>query len=324
MRSTTAMVTWLFSVPFLVVAIGASSAEVPRVVASIRPIHSLVAGVMDGVGKPNLIVRGYGSPHTYQMRPSDAATLQMADIVFWVGEPLETFLRKPISVLPSSATVVELMKVSDLRLLRNRHGGRWEAGQGDEVNEKDNKHQGNGKDTRDVHNHSFDAHVWLDVSNAKKMVEAIAQQLSAVDEINAAQYKANGAALTKRLEILEAELAEQLEPVKNVPYAAFHDAYHYLEKRYGLNAVGSITASPDRMPSVQRLAELRSKLNELDARCMFTEPQFESALVKTVIEGTDVEPVVLDPLGASFEPGPDAYFQMMEANATAMLRCLSR
>lgn len=325
MKSMTAMVTLFFSAPFLVVSNGATPAEAPHVVASIQPIHSLVAGVMDGVGKPSLIVRGYGSPHTYQMRPSDAATLQMADIVFWVGEPMETFLHKPISILPSSAKVVELMKVADLTLLRNRHGGFSEVGQGDdEVNHKDSEHQGNDVDTPRAHNHSFDAHVWLDVSNAQRMVEAIAQHLSAVDEVNAAQYKANEVALTERLEVLDAELAEQLEPVRNVPYVVFHDAWGYLEKRYGLNAVGSVTVSPERMPSARRLAKLRNKINELEARCVFTEPQFESALVKTVIEGTDVEPAVLDPLGVGFEPGPDAYFQMMQASVTAMVRCLSR
>ena len=324
MKSMTAMVTLLFSAAFLVVSNGATPAEAPHVVASIQPIHSLVAGVMDGVGKPSLIVRGYGSPHTYQMRPSNAATLQMADIVFWVGEPMETFLHKPISILPSSAKVVELMKVTDLTLLRNRHGGPSEAPQGGEVNEKGSEHQGNDEDARHAHNHSFDAHIWLDVSNARRMVEAIAQHLSAADEVNAAQYQTNGAALTEQLEVLDAELAEQLEPVRNVPYVVFHDAWGYLEKRYGLNAVGSVTVSPERMPSARRLAKLRNKINELDARCVFTEPQFESALVKTVIEGTDVAPAVLDPLGVGFEPGPDAYFQMMRANTTAMVRCLSR
>jgi len=322
---STAMVTLLLPTLFLVVSSGATRAEVPHVVASLQPIHSLVAGVMDGVGKPSLIVKGYGSPHTYQMRPSDAATLQMADIVFWVGEPMETFLHKPISILPSSAKVVELMKVADLTLLRNRHGGPSRVDQGDdEINDKDSDHQGNDEDVHNARNHSFDAHIWLDVSNAQRMVEAIARNLSAADEVNAAQYQTNGAALTERLEVLDAELDEQLESVRDVPYVVFHDAWGYLEKRYGLNTAGSVTISPERMPSARRLAELRNKINELDARCVFTEPQFESALIKTVIEGTDVEPAVLDPLGVGFEPGPDAYFRMMEANVTAMVRCLSR
>ena len=99
----------------------------------IQPIHSLVAGVMEGVGEPSLIVRGYGSPHAYQMRPSDAATLQTVDIVFWVGLPMETFLQKPISVLPRRATVVELTRVSDLTLLENRHGRPWEGGHSHEA-----------------------------------------------------------------------------------------------------------------------------------------------------------------------------------------------
>jgi zinc transport system substrate-binding protein len=62
----------------------AARAEAPEVVVSIKPIHSLVAAIMQGVGEPGLIVEGAASPHTYSMKPSNAA-VQGADMVFWVG-----------------------------------------------------------------------------------------------------------------------------------------------------------------------------------------------------------------------------------------------
>ena len=68
-----------------------ANAEI-KVVASIKPIHSLVSYLMDGIGKPDLIVDGYASPHGFAMKPSHAKMLQNADLIFWVGEDLENFL----------------------------------------------------------------------------------------------------------------------------------------------------------------------------------------------------------------------------------------
>ena len=167
-----------------------------------------------------------------------------------------------------------------------------------------------------------DAHVWLDVSNAQAMVAAIARELSEHDSANAARYQANAASLTERLTALDAELKTTLAPVKDRPFVVFHDAYHYLEDRYGLNAVGAITVSPEQRPSAQRLSEIRSRITALDAACVFSEPQFEPTLVTTVVEGTGAGKGVLDPLGAGLPDGPDLYFQLMRDMAASLVSCL--
>ena len=103
----------------------------------------------------------------------------------------------------------------------------------------------------------------------------------------------------------------QFEPVKEIPYIVFHAAYQYFETAYGLNAVGSITIDPERRPGAKRMLEIRQKIKQLNARCVFSEPQFESRLVATVIEGTGAKTGILDPLGADLPAGPEAYFQLM-------------
>ncbi|NMG40992.1 zinc ABC transporter solute-binding protein [Chelativorans sp. ZYF759] len=97
------------------------------VVASIKPVHSLVAAVMEGVGEPDLLVRGAGSPHTYSLRPSEAAMLERADVVFWVGPDLEMFLSGALTTLASNATVVELSESEGLTRLEFREGGPFES-----------------------------------------------------------------------------------------------------------------------------------------------------------------------------------------------------
>lgn len=70
------------------------------------------------------------------------------------------------------------------------------------------------------------------------------------------------------------------------------------------------------------MKDLRAKIKELNAQCVFSEPQFEPALIKTLIEGSNATVGVLDPIGSNLEPGPDAYFKMMEHNVTAIVDCL--
>jgi zinc transport system substrate-binding protein len=315
--------------------------EAPRVVASIQPIHGLVAAVMEGVGEPTLIVRGYGSPHTYQMRPSEAQALQEADVVFRVGEGLETFLTRPLANLPHHARIVELMETPGLTLLEAREGGPWEPhdharddhghdhdhAHADDDHGHDHDHDDHGHDHgHDGHHRHglYDGHIWLDPENARLMVGMIAAALAEVDPGRAEIYRSNAESARERLAELDAELGQRLEPVRDAGFIVFHDAYQYLEHRYGLNALGSITVGPERMPGARRLSEIRARIGEVGATCVFREPQFESALIETVVEGTGADRGVLDPLGADLEPGPDSYFRMMLANAEALVDCLAQ
>lgn len=303
---------------------GAFAADM-QVVTSIKPVHSLVAGVMEGVGEPALILQGAGSPHTYSMRPSQARLLANADLVFWVGPGLEVFLEKPLETLAGEATQVALSDSEGLTLLEMREGGAFEAhSHGDDHGHDDHGHEEEEGGHDHAHDHGPDAHLWLDPDNAKIMVSAIAEALGAVDAENASAYAANAAALNERIAALQTELAAELEPVRDRPFIVFHDAYQYFEKQFGLAAAGSITVSPEIIPGAQRVDEIRNKVRELDAACVFAEPQFEPRLVEVVTEGTDAKSGVLDPLGADIEDGKDLYFELMRGMAASLKTCLAK
>jgi zinc transport system substrate-binding protein len=301
-------------------------AEPPKVVASIAPVHSLVAAVMVGVDAPTLMVPPTASPHTFALKPSDAKNLQNADLVFWVGENLEGFLRKPLKTLSKKATVVELAESKGVALLDRREGGAWEeeehAGEG--RGHKDGR--GPGKKDRHAHDHEEgkDMHIWLDPANARAMVTAIAKALGERDPANKEKYAANATATVARLDVLEKDLRAKLAPVATVPYLVFHDAYHYFEKRFGLNAVGSITVNPEQPPGAKRIAEFHAKARAFKVACVFAEPQFDPKVVKTIVEGTSVRTGVLDPDGgAGLTPGPELYFGLMNKLADSLVQCLA-
>jgi zinc transport system substrate-binding protein len=283
-------------------------AAAPDVVVSIKPIHSLVASVMAGIGEPQLIVAGGSSPHVYSLRPSDARKLEKAQLVFWVGPILEGFLEKPLTSLAGNADIVELDHAPGVALLPARRGGDWEA------DEDEHAHAASAAEQ--------DGHVWLDPANAKAIVHLAEAKLAALDPANATRYASNAAALAQHLDALDAGLRQRLTPVRGRPFVVFHDAYQYLERRYGLKAIGSITVSPEHLPGAQRIQAIHAKVASLGAACVFSEPQFEPRLVETVIEGTHARSGVLDPEGTSLHPGPELYFTLMDDLADGLLTCL--
>ena len=298
---------WLL-VPALAVLLWSGSlAAAPRVVASTAPVHSLAAAVMGELGEPVQIVRGYGSPHAYQMRPSDAANLRDADLVVWIGPSLEAFLQRPLSGRRDDTRVVTLSQIPGLTLLANRRGG------------VGSDHTGGHDETG-----SYDPHIWLSPFNAKLMAGAIATALSALDPDNSEIYQRNLASLSNDIDAMASRIASRLAPVVSEPFVVFHDAFQYFEESFGLNAVGSVTVSPDHMPSARRIKALREEIGNSGARCVFREPQFESALVQVLLENSDARAGVLDPLGTATTRGPNAYVELMDANADALLACLSR
>ena len=317
----TAILLWAISS----FSFSAANADV-SVVTSIKPVHSLVSGVMEGVNSPIVIIEGAGSPHTYSLKPSQARQLQDADLVFWMGDELETFLEGPIENIAKRAKSIKLIDSHGLKKIKFREGGMFEGhdDHDDHGGHDDHDHDKHAKDDHDDHGHGeFDPHVWLDPINAKAIVHEIEEALVKVDPKNAKKYEANADRIAKEMDKLVEELREQLKPVQEKGFIVFHDAYQYFEQRFGVSAIGSITVSPEVMPGAERVSELRKKITDLSATCVFSEPQFEPKLVKTLVEGTGARTGVLDPLGASLTKGPDLYSQLIREMASSLKDCLS-
>ena len=320
----------------------------PDVVVSIKPIHSLVSAVMGEVGKPELLLKGASSPHDYALKPSQAAQLQEADLIFWVGDDLEAFLKKPLETIGANARSVEMIKTSGL--VRHEFRDSHEEHAHEEHAEDDHGHDDHAheehaegehghvdhahEETRaghdglghDGHGHAHDGddpHIWLDPENAHVMAEAIAEALAEADPGNAEVYQANAAALASRLDELTGEVGAKLALVKGRQYAAFHDAYQYFEKRFGLGTAIAVTLSPEVAPGAARIGEVREAIGKLGKVCVFSEPQFEPKLIATVTEGTSARTGQIDPLGANLEAGPNLYFSLIQSVADTFSDCLA-
>ena len=306
-----AVIAVLISVPT------ARAVETKGVVVTIKPLHSLVSGVVGNTGKTHLLVSGNSSPHGFKFKPSQVKLLNNASIVFYIGDSFETFLEKAFQSIPGEVVKTPVAEKARLKLLPYRKGGVWE-----EDKHEGHDHSNHGGEEHDDHA-GGDMHVWLDPTNAVKMVKAITRVLSDVYPENRDAYKANARNYVRKIMALDSEVTAALSNSKKYPFIVFHDAYQYFEKHYGLNGVGSITFDPHDFPSPKRIKEIRSKLNETGASCVFSEPQFSDRLVRTVIKGTKINTALVDPLGSNIQDGPDLYLDLLKDMSKSFQKCFN-
>ena len=323
-----------------------------KVVTSIKPIHSLASYLMDGIGKPELIVDGYASPHGFSMKPSHAKMLQNADLIFWVGEDLENFLEKPLKSIAKKAEKIELIEIKGLNVLKFRernifdehdHGHDDHDKKEDDHDDHDHDDHGKKEDDHDDHDHDdhgkkeeyddhddhdgheghahgeFDPHIWLDTMNAKAMLNEMAEHLIENDPKNEAKYKSNLDKALKDIDKLTIEVMTELN--NSVSSIVFHDAYQYFEKRFNVNVLGAFTVNTDVMPGAEQLAEIREIIEHDKVACVFSEPQFNPDIINAVAKDMKIKTGVLDPLGATLDSGKDLYFKLIRNMSASFKGC---
>lgn len=261
-------------------------ARAAEVVATLKPIHSLTAEVMEGVGVPALLIDGAADPHNYAFHPSDAKALRDAKLVVMIGPKFETFLDRPLKTLAASATVVALAEVPGMALPDG------------------------------------DQHLWLDPANATLAVDAIGRALAEVDAAHAADYARNAARTKDRLRALDAELRTALAPVADKPFVVYHDAFRGFAARYRLRLLGALVSGAEHATRARALTNLARAAQDAGATCVFTEPQFAAAEAQALARETGASLATLDDLGAAIPAGPEMYVTLMRGIAASLTGCL--
>ena len=273
-----------------------ASAEAPHVATDILPVHSLVARVMQGVGTPDLILPPGASPHGYAMRPSEAAALERADIVFWIGPELTPWLAGPIATLASDAKINALLE-QDETVLADAH------------------------DHDDQDHGDVDPHAWLDPENGRVWLGHIAEILATIDPDNAVLYRANAKAAQSETTKLTKSMQTAVAPLRARNFAVYHDAFGYLETRFGIEPSFSLLSSEADNPTPRRIAEIRKRAQTEDISLIITEPQSNVRLIETVFEGVGVSSCQVDILGADIVPGPNHYWSLLQNLADTLGTC---
>ena len=330
--------SFLILVLFSIISLVSSANADVKVVTSIKPIHSLASYVMDGVGKPDVIVDGYNSPHGFSLKPSHAKMLENADLVIWVGEDLEAFLEKPLNTIAKKAKNIEVMDLKGIKKLEFREKNIFEGHDDHGHDEHKDEHKEDGhdeqKDEHKEHGHDehkekaaheghhhgeHDPHVWLDPMNAKVIIKEITKQLVQLDSKNSAAYKANSKKALADIDMLTKAIKKDLN--KDLRFVVFHDAYQYFENRFNIKVLGALTVNTDVMPGAEQLSEIREVIEHEKVNCIFSEPQFNPSIIKSIAKDTKVKTGILDPLGAKLDKGKNLYFDLLNDMASSFKGC---
>ena len=340
----------LFSIIILFVfsSINAFATETTGVISTIQPINSLVSAVIGNTGKTISIIPAEQSPHDFKLKPSDVKVLQNSNIIFYVSNHLESSVTKVFKNLPKNIKLINLMEDTGINHLAIRDNAAWERHDhhGDDHDDHDkhgkkhddhddhdkhgkkhddhDDHDKHGKkhDDHDDHEKEDDVHIWLSPDNAIKIVQKVNKVLSLYFPENSKIYNENTTKFIDKIRNLKMELIKELSPIKNKPYIVFHDAYQYFEKTFELNAVGSVALEGDIASSPKQISFIKDKIIKSKASCVFQEPQFDSKLVKIVVEGTDAKIGTLDPLGVNITGDKDFYLQLLSNMAKSLKECL--
>ena len=293
------------------------------VVTTIKPLHSLISNVMNGVGEPSLIIEGSTSPHSFTLKPSHAKLLEEADIIFWIGEGIETFMEKPLESIVKDAKVISFMQMDNINKLTFREKNIFESHDEDhnedhdEHNEDHDDHDEDHDDhdedydEHEGHNHGeFDAHIWLDPNNAIEMVHEIAHELSNLDPLNKDKYIDNADKTILEINNLIKNINQSIN--KDASFVVFHDAYQYFEKIFGITSAGALTLNTDALPGAKQISDIQDVIKEKGVKCIFSEPQFNPKIIKTIAKDTDIKIGVFDPLGANINSDKSLYFSLID------------
>jgi len=300
------------------------------IVASIKPVHALVAGVMGDLGTPHLLLAAPTSAHHFTLKPSQARALQNADIVFWIGPGMEQPLTKALATLAADAQSVALDDSAGLVLFDFDDDGHDDYGTKDKRDGHDDHDGHDGHDdhgTKDKHNghggHGINPHIWLDPFNAQIMLGVIADHLGKADPVNAKAYQANADAMRQTFAQLQIDIARQLAPFAESEFLVLHDANIYFERRFGMRAHAAITTEPDVMPTAAKIKKLRHDLESHPMDCIFGEPCLGQKAVRLIAEGSDIRIGQLDPLGGQLPAGASLYADLLKSYAAAFKACLA-
>ncbi|WP_114517517.1 zinc ABC transporter substrate-binding protein [Wolbachia endosymbiont of Cylisticus convexus] len=263
-----------------------------KIVATIKPIHSLVASVTDGISKPELLMYEVVSEHNYMLRPSDASKLEFSNIIFYIDDSLETFIK---TFAKENKKLIPLSSAIDLLPARPH------------------SFSSHTQDEKDLH-------IWLSPENAKSMILSISATLSNIDKENAYQYNTNAMKAIRKIDQKVKEIMKELNEFKNQKYIVTHDAYQYFEKYFGLSYPSAILSiEEDSYIGMKSLMKLKKVMKEENVKCIFSHSREDG--IKPNTFSNDVKMVVLDPVGSDMEPGKDAYLAIIDSIAQNFKSC---
>jgi zinc transport system substrate-binding protein len=278
------------------------------VVVSIKPIHSIVTILMDGIATPKLLLNSSDSAHTFHLKPSQIRMLSNSDLVITISDDFETGLRKALKNVKKDSHF-KVSSLNQLNTLKSRGEEIYE------VNEEEEE-EGNHAD------HTNDLHLWLDVDNMQLISQHISNLLIELDPANESKYSENFNKVNSKLTKLKIELQHQLKLFLSTRFVIFADTLQYFENSLNLKRPVIITPYHGARLSINRTLEAKKIIKDLNISCLIYGTEIRPNQVNVLSEGLTLKSFKIDILGAVYPSGSDQYFNLMKGISSQLALCL--
>lgn len=266
----------------------------PTVLASIKPLQLIAAAIAGDHADVELLLPVAVSPHLYQLKPSDRQRLATADQVIWLGPAMERFLAKPIALIDPARVVMLLA---------------------DSENEGVHHHR------EDEHHHGDDPHIWINPIEAIGIAHKITKSLVKLAPQHQQAYQKNWRVFQARMQQIDKDISAKFNKTNLNPYMVLHDAYNHFENRYGIKRAAALSLSPDRKPGAKHLWKIKKQIDAGDIACVFREPQYQPAILKTLLRDTQLKILLLDPMATNTTISKKGYETFIKKFAKTFLQC---
>ncbi len=261
------------------------------VVTSITPLGDFVRHVGGDRVQVEVLVPPGTSPHTFEPTPEQVKLLARADLLVLNGVGLEFWADK----------MIESAGNPDLRVIVTAEGL-------DILQTADEEGRVGGN-----------PHVWLDPINAALQVARIRDALVQVDPAGKDVYLKNGAGYIEDLKALDRDIMLRVAQFREKRFVAFHWAWVYFARRYGLEQVAVIERVPGSEPSPGDIAQVVEAIRGIGAKAIFAEPQLSPRVAEAIAAETGAQVLFLNPLG---EPPDYDYIRTMQHNVEQLEKAL--
>ncbi|MBV2091787.1 MAG: SCO family protein [Candidatus Thiodiazotropha sp. (ex Ctena orbiculata)] len=273
---------------------GAEAEDAFRVVVTVKPLHSILSGLMLGAGEPELLIDDSSLPHQFTPSSEQWQSMQQADLLFWIGPELESSLAESIGQLGNNTEVIELLSHSGLKVLPSRH-----------------------------QQQQRDPHFWLDNRNLMIMLDDLTLLLQQIDTKRTHLYERNRQTVLGRLARIDREYEYGYRGMKAGLGIQYHDTLQYFEQAYALKVLDHLSGLPTQQVDARGLLRVRERITSGEAVCLLSERGFPTQHLALLTQESDVNHGVLNSFGIGLSPGPDLYFELMAHNTDEIKRCLN-
>ncbi len=273
-----------------------SSADISpsEVVVSIKPIHSIVTGLMKDIGTPGLLFKGSQTPYDFTVTAAETGQLDAAKLVIWVGPELEKNLEPVIARLPSSATVAELLSNSRLKILPSRSDPTLR-----------------------------DPFFWMDDRNIIILVDELTELLIQIDPARSHIYARNRREMLVPLRRIDKEYEYGYRGLKAGIGVTYFDTLQYFEQAYALAILDRVTGTPWDSETAANMLKVRSRIQQHEAVCLFVDASMHAGNLQLIVKDQQINIGKLDVLGRNLSAGADLYLKMMQYNTDVIKQCLN-